>query len=334
MATLFQFKPLLLPKILQSESYLSCFCWRNKFWIHAEALSPYCLSPVCVCVLSVCLPVCVFLLLRPLQSALPGVPTRSCTWSWSIFQSLGTTTALPSGPRWAPKLVLWGFAEELPKAQPRISDHLVFGSLRICIFPQIPRWFCVAEPGAGLCEPMTRFLILQTYRGSLVWCPRSRVWDGVWVLARRWSLLPQGGWNSFLKEGLSGEKGEGGVGWAGPHLTRGPAPLLQPETQGEGHRLPPGLCTFSQRRAGQKANLGRTHLGWARCLAEPLGGSEGVQGTWFRLGWVGAWGLEGRWEAELLLITRTWVGYDAQAALWAEDSSPALKTDVLLNSSR
>lgn len=64
-----------------------------------------------------------------------------------------------------------------------------------------------------------------------------------------------------------------------------------------------------------------------------MGGSEGVQGTRFRLGWAGAWGLEGRQETELLLITRTWVGYDAQAALWAEDSSPALKTNVLLNSS-
>ena len=121
----------------------------------------------------------------------------------------------------------------------------------------------------------------------------------------------------------------------GPNSTRGPAPLLQPETQGEGLRLPPGLCAFSLLRAGQWVNLGRTHLGWALgdCLAKLMGGSEGVQGIWFRPGRAAVWGLEGRREAGLLLLTRTWVGYDAQATLRAEDSSPALKTDVLLNSS-
>lgn len=65
-----------------------------------------------------------------------------------------------------------------------------------------------------------------------------------------------------------------------------------------------------------------------------MAGSEGVQGTWFRLGQAGPSGLEQRPEAGFLLLTRTWVGYDAQATLWAEDSSPALETDMLLNSSR
>ena len=101
-------------------------------------------------------------------------------------------------------------------------------------------------------------------------------------------LVAPRGLEQFPEGGALRAEGSRWRGVSGATLDKGPAPLLQPETQGEGHRLPLGLCTFSQRRAGQRANLGRTHLGWARCLAEPRGGSEGVQGTWFRLGWGGA----------------------------------------------
>ena len=138
---------------------------------------PVAFSRVCVCVcVCVCLSVCMCVFsccsglsrvpfLELLVGGAPGAEAFSSPWV-SLLPCL-------QGPGELPNRFLrlcW-----LPKVQPRISDHLVFGSLRICIFPQIPRWFCAAEPGAGLGEPLTKFLILHTYRASLVWCPRSRV---------------------------------------------------------------------------------------------------------------------------------------------------------------